>query len=64
MKRCAILAAVVAAVLSGVLLTRAARPAAAAAPASPRAAGALTGPTGWHYRHSQPTHWRACLLRQ
>jgi hypothetical protein len=25
---------------------------------------ALNGPASWHFRHSQPTHWRACVLQQ
>jgi hypothetical protein len=28
-----------------------------------RACDLVTSPAGWHYRHSQPTHWRGCLLQ-
>jgi hypothetical protein len=70
MRRCAISVAVVTALLSGVLLARAAWPGATVPSTSPSPAGplppadALTGPAGWQYRHSQPTHWRSCLLQQ
>ncbi len=69
MKRCALLASVMVALLSGVLLARAARTEdRAAPPSSPPAvvvdsAAALDGSAGWHYRHSQPTHWRSCMLQ-
>jgi hypothetical protein len=65
-----IIATVVTVLLTGVLLGRAAWAGAPAA-ASPKpanhvtdAADVLTGPAGWRYRHSQPTHWRSCLLQQ
>ncbi len=68
MKRLALVTSAVLGLLSGVLLARAAWPADPGAPASPTpvvsAAGALDGPAGWHYRHSQPTHWRAAMLQQ
>jgi hypothetical protein len=55
--------------LTGVLLARAARadhPAAVPSVSSavPVTGDVLTGPAGWHYRHSQPAHWRACMLQQ
>jgi hypothetical protein len=28
-----------------------------------RACEILTSEAGWNYRHSQPTHWRRCLLQ-
>jgi hypothetical protein len=56
---------VIAFLLTGVLLARAAWPDGAAPPTPHRLAGdRLTGSAGWHYRHSQPTHWRSCLLQQ
>ena len=71
MKRPAVVvAAVVAVLLAGVLLARAAWsdrsvPSASASPAVTVPPGnALAGPAGWRYRHSQPTHWRPCLLRR
>ncbi len=71
MKRFALVASVVIALLSGVLLARAAWTGDRAAPTWPSSAvsaadtaAALDGPTGWHYRHSQPTHWRSCMLQQ
>ncbi|HKI31378.1 MAG TPA: hypothetical protein VKA46_05895 [Gemmataceae bacterium] len=69
MKRFALVASVVTALLSGVLLTRAARRTDAAVLASPSPAitaaeaAPLTGPAGWTYRHTQPNHWRACMLQ-
>jgi hypothetical protein len=67
MKRFALVTSVVLALLSGVILARAARTDDGAAPASPSpavgSAAALDGPAGWHYRHSQPTHWRSCMLQ-
>jgi hypothetical protein len=68
MKRYALTGAVVASLLAGVLLARAAWPNDATHPAVLRPAAkpgdALGGSAGWHYRHSQPTHWRDCLLQQ
>jgi hypothetical protein len=69
MKRFALVASVVLALLSGVLLARAAWSDDGTAPALPSpavsadAAAALDGPAGWHYRHNQPTHWRSCMLQ-
>jgi hypothetical protein len=67
MKRFAVVASVITALLSGILLARAAWRDDGTPPASPiptvTAAGTLDGAAGWHYRHSQPTHWRACLLQ-
>ncbi len=68
MKRFALLASVVVALLSGVLLARVARSEGAAPSPSPvgrtiDAAAALEGSAGWHYRHSQPTHWRSTMLQ-
>jgi hypothetical protein len=63
MKRFAVVASVVLVLLTGVLLARSARTDDRAAPASPSPA-ALDGSAGWHYRHSQPTHWRSCMLQQ
>jgi hypothetical protein len=63
-----IVATVVTVLLPGVLLARAAwadPPAATSpAPATPATRDVLVGPTGWHYLHSQPTHWRSCMLQQ
>ena len=71
MKRSPLLAlAVLGSLLTAVLLARAAWPGSPVAPAAPRpalsaeAADPIRGPAGWHYRHTQPTHWRACLLQQ
>jgi hypothetical protein len=69
MKRFALVASVVLTLLCGVLLARAARTGDCAAAVSPSpaarsdAAEALDGPAGWHYRHTQPTHWRSCMLQ-
>jgi hypothetical protein len=72
MKRIATLAgAVMAVLLCAVVLAGPAAPkdADASSPPCPAASAAetasvLAGPAGWHYRHSQPTSWRACTLRQ
>ena len=66
MKRFTLVASVGLALLSCVLLARAARTEDGASPVSPPPAahaGALDGSAGWHYRHSQPTHWRSCMLQ-
>jgi hypothetical protein len=68
MKRLSVVASVVVALLTCVLLARAARTDDGAGPSSPSPAvsadaAALDGSAGWHYRHSQPTHWRACMLQ-
>jgi hypothetical protein len=66
-----IIAAVVLALLTVAVLARAAWPASAEAATSPDAAATAVAPgdvrvgsAGWHYLHSHPTHWRACLLQQ
>jgi hypothetical protein len=70
MKRLTLVTSAGLALLCCVLLARAARTEDGAAAASPPpearadAATALDGAAGWHYRHSQPTHWRACMLQQ
>jgi hypothetical protein len=60
-----LLVASVAVLISGVFLARAAWPDDEAAPvaATPADGPTLNGPADWHYRHSQPTHWRSCMLR-
>jgi hypothetical protein len=66
MKRLALLTSAVTALLSAVLLARAARhrdAAVTAGPVTAAQAAALEGSAGWHYRHSQPTHWRSCMLK-
>jgi len=67
MKRFALAASVAISLLSGVLLARAAWRDDAGAPLSPIPTVPATGPldsaAAWHYRHNQPTHWRACLLQ-
>ena len=70
MKRFTLATAVVLSLLSGVLLAHAAWTEDRAAPTSPSPAvsvaspaTALDGAAGWHYRHSQPTHWRSCMLQ-
>jgi hypothetical protein len=67
MKRFLLIAMVAGVLLSSVFLVRAAwRPAPASQVTTVSAAEAgtaLDGPAGWHYRHSQPTHWRSCLLQ-
>jgi hypothetical protein len=69
MKRFAVLTSIVIVLFSSVFLVRAAWQDAAVVPASPGPAitaaetAALAGRAGWNYRHSQPTHWRSCLLQ-
>ena len=67
MKRFPLGVSVLTLLLSGVLLARAAwrdHPGVRASqrPAS-NAVGSPDGAAGWHYRHSQPTHWRSCMLQ-
>jgi hypothetical protein len=66
MKRLALLTSAVTALLSAVLLARAARhgnATVATGPVTAAQAAVLDGSAGWHYRHSQPTHWRSCMLK-
>jgi hypothetical protein len=69
MKRFTLVVSAGLALLCCVLLARAARTEDGAVPASPSpaaradTAAALDGSAGWHYRHSQPTHWRSCMLQ-
>jgi hypothetical protein len=65
-----IVATAVVVLLPAVLLARAVRGVTLVSPVMPSPAASTaepgdlpTGPAGWHYRHSQPTHWRSCLLR-
>jgi hypothetical protein len=59
MKRVALVTSVVTSLLLAVLVARAGRRGDGAPPASASRAAAAD----WHYRHSQPTHWRSCMLK-
>jgi hypothetical protein len=60
-----LLVASFAVLISAIFLARAAWPDDEAGPvaATPAAGATRGGAADWHYRHSQPTHWRSCLLQ-